>query len=750
MPQQTRQLAAIMFTDIVGYTALMGKDSDKAMELMRVSKELQKTLVEKHQGIWLKEMGDGAMAQFASALNAVNCAVEIQENAGKKLDAKLRIGINLGDVQLEENDVYGDGVNVAARLESITDPGGIYISESIEKAIRGQTNIQTKYLGEIELKNVDYGVRTYALQGAGLPVPDLKGKKLAGGFLDQLKQPGAARVRIISMLIGLLMIAFLGWIAYNKYIDHTGNDAANIEKSIAVLPFRNDSPNEENLYFCNGIMEGILNHLAKIPELTVISRTSVEQYRENPPSMAEIARELNVNYILEGSVLRIGDRVQIRAQLINAVEDKHLWSDQFDKNIETAETIFQVLAEVTQNIGRALKANISPEVQERIEAVLTSDITAYDYFLQGKEHYYNWWRTFEKSNLINANRLFDLAIKQDSTFGLAYAGKAAVFSIPNAEEQEEKLDSIRIYCDKAILLDPNAAFAYVIRGGEYYMKGFNDMKQAGIDLKKAVELSPNDVFMVRSLANYYAFYEEYISALKYYKRSEKIGRDPLSLAATYLHMGYDVYLGVGDMDKALFFVNKSSEINPLWEGNNWWYYLLTGKFQRALEIKKTIKEQLGITYTFMRGKSDSAVQYFDQLEAEKKVNEGEYYVAETANLRYGVALIEVGRTDAGMSIINYYLQRIEQKMNAGTAESIEVYNVTGIYSFLGKTDKAIEYLKILNKNFPWVHRIYMMQVDLLFDNIRDRREYKEIVKNRLAKNKNIREEIARLEASGEL
>ncbi len=743
-----RQLVAIMFTDIVGYTALMGKDSEKAMELVDVSMEIQKPLVEKHHGKWLKEMGDGAMAQFTSALDAVNCALEIQENARVKLDARLRIGIHSGDITIKNNDIYGDGVNVAARLESIADPGGIYISESIEKAIRGQTGIQSKFLGEIQLKNVDYGVRTYALQGAGLPAPDLKDKKPTGGLLGQMKQPGAARVRVISILIGLLLIGFLGWIAYNKYIDHTGNDASNIEKSIAVLPFRNDSPNEDNLYFCNGIMEGILDHLAKIPELTVISRTSVEQYRENPPSMAEIARELNVNYILEGSVLRIGDRVQISAQLINALEDKHLWSDQFDKNIESAEIIFEVLAEVTQNIGRALKATISPELQERIEAVPTADLTAYDYFLQGKEHYYNYYRSgMDNSNLINADRLFELAIKRDSTFGLAYAGKAAVFG---RSRSVNYLDSVLIYCDKAILLDPNAAFAYVIRGVDYYMNGINDMKQAGIDLKKAVELSPNDVFMVRGLANFYAFYEESITALKFYKRAEKNGRDPLSLAATYYHMGYDVYLGIGDMDKALYFINKSSEINPLWEGNNWWYYLVTRKFQRALEIKKTTSQNPGGTYTFMRGKSDSAVLYLDQLEAERKVKEGENYVAETVSIRYGIALIEVRRTDAGMSIINYFLQRIEQRMDAGTADSFEVYHVVGIYSFLGETDKAIEYLKILNKNYPWVHRIYMMQVDPLFDNIRDRREYKEIVNNRLVKNKNIREEIARLEAAGEL
>ena len=136
---QSRQLAAIMFTDIVGYTALMGKDSAKALELVRISKEIQKPLVEKHHGQWLKEMGDGALAKFNTALDAVNCSIEIQEIARGKLDAKLRIGLHLGDITIENNDVYGDGVNVASRLESIADPGGIYISDAIEKAIQGQT-----------------------------------------------------------------------------------------------------------------------------------------------------------------------------------------------------------------------------------------------------------------------------------------------------------------------------------------------------------------------------------------------------------------------------------------------------------------------------------------------------------------------------------------------------------------------------------------------------------------------------------
>ena len=207
MPETTRQLAAIMFTDIVGYTSLMGKDSAKALELIRVSKEIQKPLVEKHNGKWLKEMGDGSLSSFGSALDAVICSIEIQKSARAELDGKLRIGIHLGDVKVEEDDVYGDGVNVASRLESIAEPGGVYISESIEKAIKGQTDVQAKYLGEIKLKNVAYGVRTYALQGVGMPVPDVKGEKeLSGRFWAELQRRSVLRVALTYIIVSWLLL----------------------------------------------------------------------------------------------------------------------------------------------------------------------------------------------------------------------------------------------------------------------------------------------------------------------------------------------------------------------------------------------------------------------------------------------------------------------------------------------------------------------------------------------------------------
>lgn len=213
MPEHTRQLAAIMFTDIVGYTVRMGEDSAKTLELVRVSKKIQKPLVEKHNGRWLKEMGDGALVQFNSALDAVNCALEIQRASRADFEADFRIGIHLGDITLENKDVYGDGVNVASRLESIADPGGIYISESIEKAIRGQSDVQAKYLGEIKLKNVTYDVRTYALQGVGLPVPNLdKEKGISGRFIADLQRRGVIRAAITYVILSLLLILLVPYL----------------------------------------------------------------------------------------------------------------------------------------------------------------------------------------------------------------------------------------------------------------------------------------------------------------------------------------------------------------------------------------------------------------------------------------------------------------------------------------------------------------------------------------------------------
>jgi TolB-like protein/class 3 adenylate cyclase len=207
---QCRHLAAIMFTDIVGYTRVMGKDEARAMGMVHRSHNIQKGLVEEFEGEWLKEMGDGVMCSFSSASDAVYCALEIQEQLSKHEDLQLRIGIHLGEILVENGDIFSDGVNIAARLQNIAEPGGIYLSEAVQKAIRGQTDIHTVYLGEVQLKNVDYGIKTYALRGEGLP-PVINGaaKRLSGRVWAEVKRRNLHRAGTVYLAVAMIVLSLI-------------------------------------------------------------------------------------------------------------------------------------------------------------------------------------------------------------------------------------------------------------------------------------------------------------------------------------------------------------------------------------------------------------------------------------------------------------------------------------------------------------------------------------------------------------
>ena len=536
----SRQLAAIMFTDIVGYTSLMGKDSAKALELVRISKEIQKPLVEKHNGKWLKEMGDGAMAKFGTALDAVNCAVEIQEVARAKFDGKLRIGIHSGDITIENDDIYGDGVNVASRLESIADPGGIYISESIEKAIRGQSDVQAKYLGESKLKNVDYGVGTYAVQGVGLQIPEVsQEKQLSGHFWAELQRRGVFRAGTTYIMVSITLVLLLPYVAsllpswtttilstvlligfplsmyfawnyerspegfvkttsqqswqnpysvsqrkpmtsnviiiglvlvigfmylYPRFLfaDRSQkptetSETPIIDKSIAVIPFVNMSNDPEQEYFSDGMMEEILNHLVKIEDLQVTSRTSVMQYKGTTKTIGEIAKELRVATILQGSVRKAGNTVRITVQFIDTRTDQHLWSETFDRNLDH---VFAIQSEVAQKVASSLQAQVRPEVKLRIETQPTFSIEAYDLYLEANSI------DFAGDEKLKAVELLEKAIRIDPEFADAYVelgsrkswfGFMGVRSVTNTKEA---LETSIYYNNKALELDPYNSSAH--------------------------------------------------------------------------------------------------------------------------------------------------------------------------------------------------------------------------------------------------------------------------------------------------
>jgi adenylate cyclase len=414
------QLAAILFSDIVAYSAMMQQDRAKAIDTVETYQKILELKVAAFRGEVLNDYGDGSLCIFQSATDALRCGIEMQRQFRLEPVVPLRIGIHVGEIIFKNGKPFGDGVNIASRIESLGQAGTIFFSKNVYDKIRNLPEFEITKLGQFKLKNIEEPVRVYALANEGFPVP--KASSLTGKLKEKNKIPLS---NYKTWLIFALLL-FIGWLAYNTYWQKANVDTAYVEKSIAVLPFNNESSNKENQYFCNGIMEGILDHLAKISDLTVISRSSVEQFRNARPSAKKMAEALEVKYLVEGSVQRIGDQAIIFAQLTYAETNRHVWSNKYERNLAD---IFAIQAEITQSIADELHALIAPELKGRIEAVPTTDPLAYDYFLKGNEYLFeanSFIQSNEKWNdLLNKAKLsYELSLERDTSFAEAIIGLA--------------------------------------------------------------------------------------------------------------------------------------------------------------------------------------------------------------------------------------------------------------------------------------------------------------------------------------
>ncbi|HKC37832.1 MAG TPA: adenylate/guanylate cyclase domain-containing protein, partial [Chitinophagaceae bacterium] len=339
---QTRQLAAIMFTDIVGYTALMGNDEQKAFALLKKNRELQKPIIEKFNGRWIKELGDGVLASFNTVTEAILCACEIQIKSDDIPGLQLRIGIHQGEVLFENNDVFGDGVNIASRLQALAPVGGTWISESAYRNVTNKKEIKTKFIGTQPLKNVKEPVSVYEI------ITDRSNNSSNFAPMESEKKVP--------------------------------------EKSIAVLPFVNMSNDTEQEYFSDGMAEEILNSLAHLKDLKVAGRTSTFQFKGKNIDLREIGEQLNVRTVLEGSIRKQGNKVRITAQLINAEDGYHLWSERYDRQLDD---IFAIQDEIALMITEKLKVILLDADRELITKTYTQNTDAYELYLKGR---YEWGR----------------------------------------------------------------------------------------------------------------------------------------------------------------------------------------------------------------------------------------------------------------------------------------------------------------------------------------------------------------------
>ena len=390
-PGEQRKLAAIMFTDMVGYSALSQRDSKLAVELLEEHRELLREIFPKFNGAEIKTIGDAFLVEFNSALEAAQCAIAIQRALAKRdADApaerqiQVRIGIHIGDVVHRGGDVYGDGVNIASRIEPLADAGGICVSMDVERQIRNALETRFEKLAPTELKNISVAMHLFRIVLPWEHRAEVRDQKSA-----VREKPVAGAKGRFALIGGLVLLAIIGigwwWTTHSRKNVGPAAAAPSIpEKSIAVLPFENLSEEKANAFFTDGVQDEILTDLAKIADLKVISRTSVMQYKSGlARNLRKIGEELGVAHVVEGSVQRAANKIRVNAQLIDARNDAHLWAQTYDRDLAD---VFAIQSEIAKAIADQLQAKLSPNEKKAIEQPPTTDLAAFD-LTAGRSHF---------------------------------------------------------------------------------------------------------------------------------------------------------------------------------------------------------------------------------------------------------------------------------------------------------------------------------------------------------------------------
>ncbi|MEO5907235.1 MAG: adenylate/guanylate cyclase domain-containing protein, partial [Saprospiraceae bacterium] len=446
MPQ-SRQLAAIMFTDIVGYTQMMQADEHKTVTVIKHYNSTLEKWVAQYHGHVVNYYGDGSLCTFSSVTDAVHCSIELQKELRINPAVPLRIGLHIGEVFFEDGKALGDGVNVASRIQSLGQENTILISAEIHDKIKNNPSITSISLGQFDFKNVNKPIEVFALTNDGLFVPQ---RKNITGKLSSVQSTKRIRIAILSLML-LLLSAFFVLSKYKSSKTITDTDL-----SIAVLPFTDMSQHQDQGFFSDGLTEDIITQLAKIKVFKITSRTSVMQYKNNRKSIKEIGKELGVAHILEGSVRRSGDQVRITAQLIIASTDEHLWVESYDRSMND---IFSIQTDIATQIAKALQAKLSQEEKLDIEKKYTDNTEAYQLYLQGR---YYWNKRLEEP-VKKSIELFNQAIKEDPTYALAYAGLGDAYlmlGVYSVLKPNESFPLAKSYAEKALQFDPTLGEAY--------------------------------------------------------------------------------------------------------------------------------------------------------------------------------------------------------------------------------------------------------------------------------------------------
>jgi TolB-like protein len=602
-----------MFTDIVGYTSLTQRDESSTLQALEKHRSLLRPLFTSHGGREIKTIGDAFLVEFQSALDAVLCAVAVQQIMHDRKVARgeqltLRIGIHVGDVVESGNDILGDAVNIASRIEPLAEPGEVCISGQVYDQVRNKSDLLFVSLGEKALKNVSTPVIVYAVR---MPWGQTASDKTQTYATDR----------------------------------------------IAILPFRNMSPDPDDEYFAEGITEEIISTVSGISGLNVISRTSVMHYKRTEKTVKEIGRELEVGSVLEGSLRKAGNRIRVTTQLIDVVGDRHLWAQNYDRNLDD---IFAVQSDVAKQVADALKVRILSPEKQRIEMKPTESTVAYTLYLKGRYH----WNKRGIGDVTKAIEYFQLAVHEDQRYALGYDGLCDCHRILASNwnlEIEANLEKAKQYVARALELDPDLAEGHASRAG--LLMGDYEWPLAEEAFKKAIEMKPS--------------------------------------YASVHHWYFLLLLAQERMSEALSHIQRAAELDPLSPVINLehgYYYLVKGDYMRAAQLYETAAE-LDPKSAIARGYLANVYARMGRLDDTRR--EAGAYVALVRD-SYPMASTGMEAFMAWASGDKEKLRRLLPALESHLKETgTSALDMATNYFFLGENDKGFEWLEksFSNKEF---------------------------------------------------
>jgi len=557
-----RKLSAIFSADVAGYSRLMGEDEAATVEAITACREIMGGLIRQHRGRVVDSPGDNLLAEFGSVVDAVQCAVAVQKefqtrNADlpENRRMKFRIGINLGDVIEEEERIYGDGVNIAARLEALADPGGVCVSKTAFDHIETKLPLGYEYLGDQTVKNIARPVGAYRV----LMEPRVT---VAGEAEKKKAVPVGRRKTILAGGVALILVVIAGLI-WHFYFRHPSMEPASLNEmafplpdkpSIAVLPFANLSGDPEEEYFSDGMAEEIITALSKIPQLFVIARNSSFTYKGKPVMMQQVGKELGVKYVLEGSVRKSGGKVRIMVQLIDAQTGHHLWAERYDRDLKD---IFALQDEITLKVINALQIKLTAGEQARLIGKGTQNLEAYLRTLQAWTHF----NRMNKQGSMEGRRLAKEAIAMDPEFASPYTCLAFThmmdvwFNFSKFPKESRMLAGEAV--QKALALDDSNPITHFGLCMLYIMQKKHDKAIAAAE--RAVELAPSASYVYGGLGTALRYACRPNEAIPMVKKAISLNPIANSLLLRDLGVSYQM---VGKYEDAIVFLKKSLQERP--------------------------------------------------------------------------------------------------------------------------------------------------------------------------------------------